>query len=150
MQQELNQRFQTAEPQLERNQNELVHGFTERIHQGTNRLQGTSQVETRLRSELSQHQQRSQRAASLEVAWTQAEERKNALQARVARDEQLAQELRSAGQRMAAETAKAKSEVKELMQLTQSERRQAEDARRESRSDRLRQGSYGKSCKPQT
>ena len=38
---------------------------------------------------------------------------------------------------MAAETAKAKGEVKELTRLTQSERQQAEEARRESRSDRL-------------
>ena len=38
---------------------------------------------------------------------------------------------------MATETAKAKGEVKELTQLTQSERRQAEEARRESHSDRL-------------
>ena len=108
-----------------------MQGFTERIQQGKNELQGACQAETRLRSELSQHQQRTERAASLEIAWTQAEEQKNALHAQVARDEQLAQELRSAEQRMAAETARAKSEVKELTQLTQSERRQAEEARRE-------------------
>ena len=127
----------TAESQLERHQTELVQGFTERIQQGKNELQGSRQAETRLRSELSQLQHRSERAASLEIAWTQAEEQKNALQAQVARDEQLAQELRSAEQRMAAETAKAKGEVKELTRLTQSERQQAEEARRESRSDRL-------------
>ena len=137
MQQELNQRLMTAESQLERHQTELVQGFTERIQQGKNELQSSRQAETRLRSELSQHQQRSERAASLEIAWTQAEEQKNALQAQVARDGQLAQELRSAEQRMAAETARAKGEVKELTRLTQSERQQAEEARRESRSDRL-------------
>ena len=71
------------------------------------------------------------------LPWTQAEEQKNALRAQVARDEQLAQELRSAEQRMAAETARAKGEVKELTRLTQSERQQAEEARKESRSDRL-------------
>ena len=52
----------------------------------------------------------------------------------MARDEHLAQELRSVEQRMAAETARAKSEVKELTQL---KRRQAEETRKESRSDRL-------------
>ena len=62
MQQELNQRLMTAESQLERHQTELVHGFTERIQQGKNELQGARQAETRLRSELSQHQQRSERA----------------------------------------------------------------------------------------
>ena len=76
MQQELNQRLQTAESQLERHQTELVQGFTERIQQGKNELQGARQAETRLRSELSQHQQRSEKAASLEIAWTQAEEQK--------------------------------------------------------------------------
>ena len=101
MQQELNQRLMTAESQLERRQTELVQGFTERIQQGKNELQGSRQAGTRLRSELSQHQQRSERAASLEIAWTQVEEQKNALQAQVARDEQLAQELRSAEQRSA-------------------------------------------------
>ena len=137
MQQELNQRLMTAESQLERHQTELVQGFSERIQQGKNELQGSRQAETRLRSELSQHLQRSERAASLKIAWTQAEEQKNALQAQVARDGQLAQELRSAEQRMAAETARVKGEVKELTRLTQSERQQAEEARRESRSDRL-------------
>ena len=137
MQQELNQRLMTAESQLERHQTELVQGFSERIQQGKNELQGSRQAETRLRSELSQHLQRSERAASLEIAWTQAEEQKNALQAQVARDGQLAQELRSAEQRMAAETARVKGEVKELTRLTQSERQQTEEARRESRSERL-------------
>ena len=99
MQQELNQRLMIAESQLEKHQTELVQGFAERIQQGKNELQGSRQAETRLRSELSQHQQRSERVASLEIAWTQAEEQKNALQAQVARDEQLAQELRSAEQR---------------------------------------------------
>ena len=136
MQQELNQRLQTAEFQLERHQDELVQGFTERIQQGKDELQGSRRVETWLRSELSQ-QQRSERATSPEIGWTQAEEQKNAQQARVARDEQLAQELRSAEQRMAKETVKAKNEVKELTQLTQSERRQAEEARRESRRSQL-------------
>ena len=60
MQQELNQRLMTAESQLERHQTELAQGFTERIQQGKNELQGARQTETRLRSELSQHQQRSE------------------------------------------------------------------------------------------
>ena len=38
---------------------------------------------------------------------------------------------------MAAETTRAKGEVKELTRLTQSERQQAEEDRKESRSDRL-------------
>ena len=96
MQQELNQRVQIAESQLEWHQNELVRGFTERIQQGKGELQGSRRTETRLRSERTQTTSTTQREGGKFGNYLDTGRgARECSTGEVARDEQLARELRA-------------------------------------------------------